>query len=363
MVRSLFRGGGRRPGQIALGLAFLGLAVVLALTQPRTASVPPPAPERLLRQVVQASGVPGGVIAWGRPGEVPQVRAVGLADPATGRAMQPGDRFRLASLTKPVVAAVLHRLASEGRITLSDALSAHVPYAPDGITIAQAQAHLGGWDRSMTGDPFFLPPEVLADRFGAGPVDDCLDLARLPALRTPQHPPGDRHAYSNLGYCWLGAVITATTGVPWLDAAQASGGEGLTLDAGQLTVAHVSSPEAEALPVMRPEVIGPAGGLIGDAATYLAFTLAQADARAEDAAAAARAGTGATDYYGLGWRVWPQDDATFYTHYGTMPGTFAFAIRRAGGGAAVVLMNGALGDPERAAGALAADLMALPDWQ
>jgi CubicO group peptidase (beta-lactamase class C family) len=285
---------------------------------------------------------------------------VGLADPAAGRVMQPGDRFRLASLTKPVVAAVLHDLAAEGRIALSDPLAATTD-APDGISIAQAMAHLGGWDRSVTGDAFFLPPEVLADRFGAGPVDDCLDLARLPALRTPQHPPGDRHAYSNLGYCWLGAVIASATGAPWLDAAQALGGDGLTLDVGQLTVAHVTTPQGAALPVMRPNVIGPAGGLIGDAATYLAFTLDHADSRAEDAVAAALAD--AADYYGLGWRVWTKDDATFYTHYGTMPGTFAFAIRREGGGAAVVLMNGALGDPERAARALAADLMALSDWQ
>jgi CubicO group peptidase (beta-lactamase class C family) len=358
----LFRRGGRRPRLVALGLVFLGLAVVLAVTRPAPVAVPPA--ERLLRQVVQASGAVGGVIAWGRPGEAPQVRALGLADRATGRTMQPGDRFRLASLTKPVVAAVLHDLAARGVLSLDDPLSAHAAGAPEGITIAQAMAHLGGWDRAATGDPFFLPDAVLADRHGlTAPAQTCRDIADLPAFRTPQHPPGTTYAYSNLGYCWLGAVIEGATGAPWLDAARAAGGATLSLDPGQITVAPSLPPGAAALPVMRPGVIGPAGGLIGDAATVLTFALAQADARAEDAAAADVAGAAATGYNGRGWRVWRRDGATFYSHFGETPGTFAFVIRRADGAAAALLLNGSVPDADRAARALAADLMANPDWQ
>ncbi len=325
-----------------------------------------PAPEAYLREVVRASGVPGGVIAWGRPGEAQEVRATGFADPATGREMRPGDRFRLASLTKPVVAAVLHRLAADGRLRLEAPL-AETTGAPERVTIAQAMAHLGGWDRSMTGDPFFLPDAELASRFGATRIETCLDLATLPDFREPHHPPGTVHAYSNVGYCWLGAVIEAATGAPWILAAQAEGGAVLSLDPATITVAHATTPEGAALPVMRPGVIGPAGGLIGDAATVLAFTLAQADARAEDAAAAEVARLTIPlepdTYYGLGWRVWPREGATFYTHYGSMPGTFTFAIRRAGGGAAVMLLNGGMSDPEATARTLAAELMAMPEWQ
>lgn len=362
MPGALVRGGGLRPRLIALGVAFLVLAVILALTRP--APVATPAPERLLRQVVQAAGAAGGVVAWGRPGEAPQVRAVGLADRATGRAMQPTDRFRLASLTKPVVAAVLHDLAARGALRLDDPLAAHAPGAPDGITIAQAMAHLGGWDRTVTGEPFILPDAVLADRHGlAAPARTCRDIADLPAFRSLQHPPGMTYAYSNLGYCWLGAVIEGATGASWLDAARQAGGASLSLDASSVTVVPAIHPDDTDLPVMRPAVIGPAGGLIGDAATVLAFALRHADARAEDAAAASVAGPDATDYYGRGWRVWPRDGTTFYTHFGDMPGTFAFVIRRAGGGAAVVLLNGSVADADRAARALAADLMAIPDWQ
>jgi hypothetical protein len=46
MLRVLFRGGGRRPRLVALGLAFLVLAAVLAVTQPDGAVAPPaPAPD------------------------------------------------------------------------------------------------------------------------------------------------------------------------------------------------------------------------------------------------------------------------------------------------------------------------------
>jgi len=362
VLRALFRSGGRRPRLVAAGLAFLGLAVVLALTRP--APVAMPAPERLLRQVTQASGAAGGVIAWGRPGEVPQIRAVGLADRATGRAMQPADRFRLASLTKPVVAAALHDLAARGVVSLDDPIAGHVPGAPPGITIAQAMTHLGGWDRSVTGEPFLLSDAMLADRHGlTASAQTCGDIAGLPAFRALQHRPGTTYAYSNLGYCWLGAVIEGATGAPWLDAARSVGGAALSLDPASVTVAPAVHPDDTDLPVMRPTLIGPAGGLIGDAATVLAFALREADGRAADPAAAALAGSSVSDYYGRGWRIWPRQGATFYTHFGDMPGTFAFVIRRAEGGAAVVLLNGSVADPDRAARALAADLMALPDWQ
>ena len=362
MLGALFRSGGRRPRLVAAGLVFLGLAVVLALTRP--APVATPAPERLLRQLVQASGAAGGVIAWGRPGESPQVRAAGLADRATGRAMQPDDRFRLASLTKPVVAAALHDLAERGALSLDDPLAAHAPGAPDGITIAQALTHLGGWDRTVTGEPFVQSDAVLAERHGlTAPAGTCRDIADLPAFRPLQHPPGTAYAYSNLGYCWLGAVIEGATGAPWLSAARMAGGAALSLDPDSVTVAPAVHPDDIDLPLMRPAVIGPAGGLIGDAATVLAFALANADARATDPAAAALSGPDATDYYGRGWRVWPRQGATFFTHFGDMPGTFAFVIRRADGGAAVVLLNGSVADPDRAARALVADLMAIADWQ
>lgn len=350
----------RRAALVAL--AAMVLAVGWLMTRPD----PLPVPEAYLREVVRAAGVPGGVIAWGRPGAAPEVRATGLADPATGRAMRPDDRFRLASLTKPVVAAVLHRLAAEGRLRL-DAPLADTTAAPEGVTVAQAIAHLGGWDRDLTGDPFFLADAELARRFGVARAETCLDLASIPAFRELRHPPGTVHAYSNVGYCWLGAAIEAATGAPWIDAARAVGGAALSLDPATITVAHAATPESAALPVTRPGVIGPAGGLIGDAATVLAFTLAQADARAEDDAAAAvataTASPGSEGYYGLGWRVWPRDGATFYTHYGAMPGSFGFAIRRAGGGAAVLLFNGAMADPDAAARTLAEELMAMPDWQ
>jgi CubicO group peptidase (beta-lactamase class C family) len=341
---------------LALAVA---LPPALLLTPPRHIDAPL---EALLRRVIAASGVPGGVVAWGRPAEAPKIRAVGIADLQTGRTMRADDRFRLASLTKPVVAAVLHRLAADGRLSLTAPLSLHTD-APAGITVAQAMAHLGGWDRAVTGDPFFMSDETLATRFAAAPPGSCLDLARLPELYTPQQPPGTTHAYSNLGYCWLGAVIEAATDAPWLDAARAEGGAALSLDQATITVTHAMSADDLALAVMRPDVIGPAGGLIADASTVLAFTLSHADARAEDATAAALERQGARDYYGLGWRVWRHDGATYYTHYGSMPGTFTFAIRRADGGAAVILLNGALGDPAQAARVLAADLMSIPHWQ
>jgi beta-lactamase class C len=51
----------------------------------------------------------------------------GLADTGTGEPVTSETRFRLGSLTKPMVATVLARLAEEGRLSLDDSVATHVP--------------------------------------------------------------------------------------------------------------------------------------------------------------------------------------------------------------------------------------------
>jgi D-alanyl-D-alanine carboxypeptidase len=85
-----------------------------------------PAPQRidpgelegLLDQVV-AAGAPGAA-ALVRDGHGVRQAASGLADLRTGRPMRPGLNYRVASVTKPLVATVVLQLVAEGRLSLSD---------------------------------------------------------------------------------------------------------------------------------------------------------------------------------------------------------------------------------------------------
>ena len=69
----------------------------------------------------------GAVVLIARGGEVAYRRAAGLADREAGRAMREDDVFRLASVTKPFVAAAAMRLVEDGAIALDDPVTRFLP--------------------------------------------------------------------------------------------------------------------------------------------------------------------------------------------------------------------------------------------
>jgi D-alanyl-D-alanine carboxypeptidase len=78
-----------------------------------------------LARVVK-TGVPGAVGLAGDEGCVRMV-ATGVADVATGVPMTARHSFRIGSITKTFVAAVVLQLAAEGRLGLDDSLEQHLP--------------------------------------------------------------------------------------------------------------------------------------------------------------------------------------------------------------------------------------------
>jgi CubicO group peptidase (beta-lactamase class C family) len=346
------RAGGPRFRTLALAALGLGAALSAAALLSKG-----PTPETLLRDVIEQTGVAGGVAAWGRPGDTPRLAAAGLADKTTSRSMSVTDRFPVASLTKPVTAALVLDSVDAGLLTLDTPISAFDAAAPADVTVGQALAHLGGWDRSVAGDPFFRPlPDDLARNREDG-VTECRDLVVLPEF-APSIAPGPTYAYSNVGYCWLGQIFDDAGG--FAAALAATYGEAFSLDLATATVAPGDiDPEARDLMVLQPGVAGPFGGIVTEAASYLAFALEPVDART----LTPPPGAWETNYYGLGWRVWPKDGTVYLTHYGSMPGVFSFVIRRIDGGAAVLLINGSVAGHESLARSLAELLMEMPAWQ
>lgn len=117
--------------------------------------------ERLDKAIGAALGdrIVGCVVLVERRGEAPYARAAGLADREAGRAMEEDAIFRLASVTKPVVAACVLRMVDLGRIGLDDPVTKFLPrfrpLSPDGverpITIRQLLNHTSGLTYGGTG--------------------------------------------------------------------------------------------------------------------------------------------------------------------------------------------------------------------
>jgi hypothetical protein len=134
----------------------------------------------------------------------------GLADAATARAAGPATRFRIASITKTLTATLILQLRDEGRLGLDDPLVAHLPEATRigeiagrhaQVTIGRLLAHTAGLPLGApAGDP----------RRTEEPRPDAI-LARLHEVAIVR-PPGDRWAYSNLGYELLAIVAERVTG-------------------------------------------------------------------------------------------------------------------------------------------------------
>jgi len=106
-------------------ISLLGLAV-LAFFSLR--SFPKPDPLDLeIEAFLNRHNLPGAVVVLSEPNAAPQSRAYGLADASKGRAMDPADRFRLASLSKPVTAtAVLRQLDRTPGLDLDSFAAPHI---------------------------------------------------------------------------------------------------------------------------------------------------------------------------------------------------------------------------------------------
>ena len=163
----------------------------------------------LLREHASRHSLPGAAVGILRDGAATTASS-GVADVATGEPVTPETRFATGSLTKPMVATVIARLAAEGRLSLDDPALAYLP-----------ELRGSGWADQAT------VRDLLANRSGI-PLswalefgfDDHLDdddgaLARLCAAIPSGAPATDFWSYTNVGWCLLGRVIETTTGETW----------------------------------------------------------------------------------------------------------------------------------------------------
>ncbi len=294
-----------------------------------------------------ATGIPGGVVALGRIGQAPELRAFGHERGGTAP-MRVDAELPLASLSKPLAAAAILRLVARGELSLDQTLASVIPAVGSAadpryrsITLRDLLQHSGGWDSNVF-EPVSDPAAATA-RLGAE-ASDCRAIA-LAMLRLPlDFAPGTRQHYANLGYCWLGMVIGTVTGRPPEDYVERE-----VLEAEGIRGLHPAAGMVGGLSAAR---LGLVGGWAGTAAAYYRFA-----ARPWAAAVAPAPAAGLPDgsAYVLGWRRWP--DGTL-THFGFLPGVFTIALIAPGGTVVVALFNDSPSDAEALAPRLARALAA-----
>jgi CubicO group peptidase (beta-lactamase class C family) len=120
--------------------------------------------------------------------------------------------FEIGSITKQFTAAAIMMLAEEGKLSITDPITKHLPDYPaygDGITIEHLLTHTSGIV-SYTGIPGYMATKVMQD---VTPEDLVAVFQDLPV----EFAPGARWAYNNSGYILLGAIIEAASGTPYAE--------------------------------------------------------------------------------------------------------------------------------------------------
>ena len=136
--------------------------------------------------------------------------------------VQPGNLFRVASVSKLLTAVAIMNLVEDHKLKLDDYV-----FGPDGIikdsifnrvkdrrlykiTVRHLLAHAGGWTQRY-GDPAFNSVTV-AEKVGDPLPATIRSYYKFIAVRRLSFYPGSRTSYSNMGYMFLGQVIATVSG-------------------------------------------------------------------------------------------------------------------------------------------------------
>ncbi len=180
--------------------------------------------DRLMTSFLADHAVPGGALAVTRGGRLVYARGFGYADLDRKTPVQPRSLFRIASISKPLTAVAVLQLVDRGKVRLDDPIMRYVPQRPalaDGaeadarlkdVTVRQCLTHTGGWDRDKSGDPIGMPA-LVARALGTTPPVPAADVIRFTLGRPLDFAPGERYAYSNVGYLLLGRLVETLSGL------------------------------------------------------------------------------------------------------------------------------------------------------
>jgi CubicO group peptidase (beta-lactamase class C family) len=200
LIMSLPPGGGRAQQASKVGLDSERLARI---------------PARM-RSFVERGAMAGAVMLVARRGEVLSLEAVGYQDLESKKPMRADTIFDIRSVTKPITAIGIMILMEEGKLSLEDPVSKHLPEfkraaraeqgAAGPITIHHLLTHTAGLPASR-------PPEI--EEITIKRDRTLADVVALLSKQEPEFAPGTRFRYYSGGFAILGRIIEVVSGKPY----------------------------------------------------------------------------------------------------------------------------------------------------
>jgi CubicO group peptidase (beta-lactamase class C family) len=261
----------------------------------------------------------GAIIGIVLGGELVYTRSFGIRELTTGAPIDGDTVFRIASLTKSFTAAAVVKLRDEGSLDLDKPAATYLPELASAMT---------------TGDdaPPFSVRQLLTMASGLpyddmwGPVTFGMNeqkfaqfvRAGIPLARAP----GERYAYSNLGYALLGRIVERVSGVRFRDyvtqnilhplGMRATAWDANDVPANRLAIGYRRDGERLVVePRPADGVFDAAGGLytsMNDYARYVAFQLGAYPPRKARESGPLRRSTIREMHIGQRWSRWRGED-------------------------------------------------------
>lgn len=225
---------------VALGLLVLPVGADSPRTRPEDAGLSSERLQRIKETIarhVTAGDFSGAVTLVARKGRLVHLEPHGVMDLQTKKPMQPDAIFRLASMTKPIVAVAVLMMMEEGKLRLSDPVSRFIPEYKGlkvGVPIEASGRGAGGAPAQDT--PFYTMPAAReitvrdllthtsglvsggistseAARIPKKPTDTLADYLPKLASVPLAFQPGSRWTYSpSIGFETLGRVVEVASG-------------------------------------------------------------------------------------------------------------------------------------------------------
>ena len=201
----------RRMIEAGAGLAG-GMLLASGPMAPRARALAPAASDSTLRTIVDAAvasrRVPGVALAVWQGGKEVSSYYAGQANLETATHVTAESVFRIGSLTKQFVAALLLKLESQGRLSLGEPAQRYLTFLPQHapFSIRELLQHTAG---------------ISDGEYDTEGVSSQLTQAERIARMTPlfDFAPGTAWRYSNAGYILLGAIVEKITELPLATAA------------------------------------------------------------------------------------------------------------------------------------------------
>lgn len=177
----------------------------------------------VMLKFMQDHNIPDGQLAMTWKGRLVFARAYsnGSDNPPNIR-----TKFRIASVSKPLTATLLHRAQQDGLLSLDDTIDKYLDFTTLGnemvdprlqtVTVRNLLQHLAGFGSyTETGFDPSGGDAIVANATGRGFPITKLDIQKYMNGKSLTNPPGTTYTYSNYGYLLAGLVLESASGLSY----------------------------------------------------------------------------------------------------------------------------------------------------